>query len=160
MGGDATTSNQRVFSFQKNDRPCNGLTGCIQRYRQIVHSVSLSGPTSFAPLIRQAIRVVRDTLEYHILLIVADGQVSMGSLKATIDAIVEATYYPLSIVMVGVGDGPWETMSHFDDSLPDRQFDNFQFVQFHSIFTKYPQVNVRRLLPRMLLWKYLISTSQ
>lgn len=137
--GDATTCQRRVFSFEKNDKPCKGLPGCIQRYREITRAVNLSGPTSFGPLIRQAIKVVRNTLEYHILLIVADGQVSTGSLQATIDAIVEATYYPLSIVMVGVGDGPWETMSQFDDSLPDRQYDNFQFVEFNRVFTRYSQ---------------------
>ena len=36
-------------------------------------------------------------------------------------------------VQIGVGDGPWDDMNEFDDSLPDRAFDNFQFVEFNAI---------------------------
>jgi hypothetical protein len=137
--GDLRTSNKQVFSFQDNDEPCKGLDGVLERYNAIAPSVELAGPTSFAALIRQSIQLVRETGEYHILLIIADGQVN--EVKETADAIIEASNYPISIVMVGVGDGPWEQMNEFDDELPRRRFDNFQFVELEAVFRKYsPQV--------------------
>jgi len=132
--GDATTKDSNVFPFFP-DRPCNGFREVLERYNEITPHVKLAGPTSFAPLIRETINIVKETKEYHILIIIADGQVTKP--KETIDAIVEASNYPISIIMVGVGDGPWDVMEEFDDGLPERNFDNFQFVDFHTVLRKY-----------------------
>ncbi|KAJ7529821.1 hypothetical protein O6H91_15G067800 [Diphasiastrum complanatum] len=145
--GDASTHDERVFSFHPNHRPCLGFTEALERYRAIAPHVKLSGPTSFAPVIDAATNIVDESGgQYHVLVIIADGQVTRsidttaGRLspqeRSTMDAIVTASNYALSIVLVGVGDGPWDMMKQFDDNLPARGFDNFQFVNFSEIMAK------------------------
>jgi len=72
--------------------------------------------------------------------IIADGQVVEEHEHSTREAIVEASNYPLSILVVGVGDGPWDRMNEYDDTLPQRRFDNFQFVELEGVTrkSKYP----------------------
>lgn len=150
--GDASTHDQDVFSFYLDERHCNGFEEVLSRYREVVPHLRLAGPTSFAPIIEMAMTVVEQSGgQYHVLLIIADGQVTRsidtepGRLspqeQKTVEAIVEASKYPLSIVLVGVGDGPWDMMKEFDDNIPARDFDNFQFVNFTDIMAKNaPQV--------------------
>ncbi|XP_030450600.2 E3 ubiquitin-protein ligase RGLG2-like [Syzygium oleosum] len=145
--GDASTHDQDVFGFFPDDRYCNGFEEVLHRYREIVPHLRLAGPTSFAPIIEMAMTIVEQSGgQYHVLVIIADGQVTrsvdteQGQLspqeRKTVEAIVEASKLPLSIILVGVGDGPWDTMQDFDDNIPARAFDNFQFVNFTEIMMK------------------------
>ncbi|KAM7251938.1 hypothetical protein ACFE04_023821 [Oxalis oulophora] len=145
--GDATTHDRDVFSFNQMDKPCDGFEEVLSRYREVVPNLRLAGPTSFAPIIDMAMTIVAQSGgQYHVLLIIADGQVTRSvdtgldqlsrQERQTIDAIVQASQYPLSIVLVGVGDGPWDMMKEFDDNIPARTFDNFQFVNFTEIMSK------------------------
>lgn len=133
--GDVTTTNLHVMPFIEGGRSCVGMDEVLTQYRHLASSLRLSGPTSFVPLIQAAVNIVRSTRQYHILIIVADGLVD--DVEANAAAIVEASSYPLSIVMVGVGCGPWHTMKEFDDRLVGRRFDNFQFVNYHDTMTRY-----------------------
>ncbi|WVZ95202.1 hypothetical protein U9M48_040996 [Paspalum notatum var. saurae] len=143
----ATTHDYNVFSFHHDNSPCHGFEEVLACYKKIVPHLRLSGPTSFAPIVEAAVDIVdRSGGQYHVLVIVADGQVTRSvdtrdsdlspQEKSTVDSIVMASSYPLSIVLVGVGDGPWEDMQKFDDKLPARDFDNFQFVNFTSIMAR------------------------
>ncbi len=105
--GDTTTTDKTVFPFFP-DRPARGFLEVIARYRELTPRVVMSGPTNFAPAIEAAVQIVEETKAYHILIIVADGQVTNRA--HTEAAIIRASEYPLSIVLVGVGDGPWEAM--------------------------------------------------
>lgn len=148
--GDATTQDRDVFDLAERAGAappggvCHGFNEVLACYDRVVaRGVRMAGPTSFAPVIRRALRVVRETRAYHILVIVADGQVTPDSeycraTSETVAAIVEASAHPLSIVVVGVGDGPWDQMAEFDDGLPQRRFDNFQFVEFDRHWNREP----------------------
>ncbi|XP_008781601.1 E3 ubiquitin-protein ligase RGLG3-like isoform X2 [Phoenix dactylifera] len=139
--GDASTHDHSVFSFYPDCHPCNGFEEALARYREIAPYLNLS-----------AIQVVeKNNWQYHVLVIIADGQVTRNSNvphgksspqeHATIEAIVDASYYPLSIIMVGVGDGPWDAMQQFDDCIPQRAFDNFQFVNFTNIMSSNMEIS-------------------
>ncbi|OVA08334.1 zinc finger protein [Macleaya cordata] len=146
--GDASTNDQDIFSFYPDERPCSGFMEALMRYREILPHLQLAGwPTSFAPIIEMATTIVEQSGgQYHVLLIIADGQVTRsvdterGQLspqeEATVEAIVKASEYPLSIILVGVGDGPWDRLSKFVDNIPARAFDNFQFVNFTDIMSQ------------------------
>ncbi|KAK9156197.1 hypothetical protein Sjap_003677 [Stephania japonica] len=143
--GDANTHDQEVFSFHRDHSPCHGFEEVLTCYKQIAQNVRLSGPTSFGPIVDAAVDIVeKHGGQYHVLLIIADGQVTRSinpneqspQEVRTTQSIVTASSYPLSIVLVGVGDGPWDDMKKFDDRLPAREFDNFQFVNFTDIMSR------------------------
>ncbi|XP_033127840.1 copine family protein 1-like [Anneissia japonica] len=128
--GDKSTQGKNVFPFKADG--CEGIEDVLSCYNKHTKKITLSAPTNFAPIINKAIQIVKERKSYHLLVIIADGQVSSECKQQTEDAIVRASKYPLSIIMVGVGDGPWGTMKKYDDQLPKRKFDNFQFVDFHA----------------------------
>lgn len=140
--GDSVTLGDKVFPLFRDQTMCRGFKDVLECYSNMASKLVLSGPTNFAPLIHQAIEIVKRKGTYHILIVIADGQVNEEEL--TIDAIIRASQYPLSIVVVGVGDGPWDLMEEFDNHLPSRTFDNFQFVNYHDVTSKakHPDANL------------------
>jgi len=128
--GDQRTTDWSVFPLKSTDY-CKSFDEVLHAYNEVTPTIVLAGPTNFAPLIYQSIEICRQMRDYHILVIVADGQVTNE--RATRRAIVDACKFPLSIVMVGVGDGPWDMMHVFDESLPKRPWDNFHFIDFNEV---------------------------
>ncbi|CAL5327354.1 unnamed protein product [Camellia sinensis] len=143
--GDASTLDRDIFSFYPDKRLCNGFEEVLTRYKELVPHLKLSGQTSFAPIIEMAITIAEQSdRQYYVLLIIADGPVTGDArlsrqspqVEETINAIVKAREHPLSIIVVGVGDGPWDMMKNFlNDVLVHDSF-KFQFVNFTEIMSK------------------------
>lgn len=75
----------------------------MQAYQQAIQSVTLWGPTNFAPMIKHVAQFAAQAgpNSYFVLLILTDGAIT--DMANTTSAIVEASFLPLSIIIVGVG---------------------------------------------------------
>ncbi|CAH0476660.1 unnamed protein product [Peronospora belbahrii] len=108
--------------FPLNLNPSNpevaGSHGVLQLYTSSLGHVRLHGPTFFAPLINQSLRIANQfndprKQKYFVLLIITDGAIM--DMQATIDALVEASHVaPLSIVIIGVGPADFSSMVALD----------------------------------------------
>ena len=103
--------------------------------------MQLYGPTNFAPVINHAAAVAstdQTGANYYVLLIVTDGIIT--DMANTISAIVAASYLPMSIIIVGVGDADFDAMDALDaddrllsDGRRKAQRDIVQFVPFRWV---------------------------
>ena len=77
----------------------------------------MSGPTFFSEILEVFVDLAKkghaqDVKTYFVLLIITDG--TIHDMKETVRLIVEASNYPCSIVIVGVGEGDFEQMDYLD----------------------------------------------
>ena len=125
-----------------NDPTIQGIEGILQAYRTLLNNTMLYGPTCFHEIINQVISVVREDVKaenkmnYNILMILTDGIID--DMDDTIDALVEASFLPISVIIIGIGDADFTNMNILDaddEPLKDRRGrktdrDLVQFVPF------------------------------
>lgn len=110
---------QISHQFPLNNNPshpyCSGVEEILNHYRIRVKSVTLYGPTNFAPVISNTISIAsqfQDGRHYFVLLIITDGIIS--DMHLTKRAIINASSLPISIIIVGVGEADFEAMDELD----------------------------------------------
>ena len=129
----------------KEDPNINGIDNILRVYRKSIDKVTLAGPTFFTPVIDKVIKEIKYDLanrqeenHYYILLILTDGYIT--DMAQTTDKIVEASYLPLSIIIVGIGTEDFSLMEVLDgdkNKLKNskgeyRKRDIVQFVRFED----------------------------
>lgn len=126
------------------DPNINTINGVLECYRRVLPTLRFYGPTYFAPIINALNDTVKADLArgnamiYNILMILTDGQIN--DLDATIDALVEASFLPISVIIIGIGIGDFGNMDILDadvNPLYDRNNrkaarDLVQFVPFYK----------------------------
>ena len=75
----------------------------------------MSGPTHFSKVLSVVLEYMKANIHnqmYHILLILTDGEIH--DMNQTKDLIVECSKYPLSIIIVGIGNADFTNMITLD----------------------------------------------
>lgn len=98
---------EEIFNLNGEDDPSiTGIENIISEYKKVVNNVRFSGGTYFSPIVKEVLRKIeenRDTnCNYHILLIISDGKIR--DIDETIDSIIEASKFPISFIIIGIGE--------------------------------------------------------
>eukprot|EP00727_Mastigamoeba_balamuthi_P006831 m51a1_g2769 hypothetical protein (805) ;mRNA; f:1013444-1016424 len=127
-----------------------GVEGILRAYHAALSNVKLYTPTNLAEIIRNASSLASSASPgaYYVLLVITDGVIT--DMELTVNAIVEASSLPLSVVVVGVGSEDFKLMEYLDadDSLlihsqtmKESQRDIVQFVPFSKYSGNQMQFN-------------------
>ena len=126
----------------KEDPNIQFVDNIIKVYYECLDKITFSGPTFFSPIINKIVEDIKkenDILEYHVLMILTDGIID--DMEETIDALVEGSFLPLSVIIVGIGDADFTKMNVLDGDNDKpiisskgvkRQRDLVQFVPFNQ----------------------------
>ncbi|CAH1784239.1 unnamed protein product [Owenia fusiformis] len=124
-----TVSHEFFLNGHPTDPYCHGLQGLMQAYHHSLKTVQLYGPTNFSPVINHVAKfaqAVRDGSNYFVLLIITDGVIT--DMPQTKEAIVRASYLPMSIIIVGVGNAEFDAMDELDAD-DKRLYANGQYAE-------------------------------
>ena len=94
------------------------IDGVLQEYRNFITKIHLAGPTYFSPMINDLIFEVEREIEegqlynYHLIMILTDGMID--DMAETKDSLVAASFLPISVIIIGIGNGDFTKMDILD----------------------------------------------
>jgi hypothetical protein len=148
---------QHCFNTNLTEDPnCLGVDGILDSYKHALKHVNLSGPTHFSPLIKgmtNSILAANNNASsvYYILMILTDG--CIHDMEQTKNSIYEASFLPLSIIIIGVGEADFSLMEELDgdrvaltnSSGKPVNRDIVQFVKYNEF-----KIDINRLAAEVL----------
>jgi hypothetical protein len=160
------TEPNMCFNINFKDNPeIQTIENVIKEYRNCFKNIQLAGPTKFCPMIKNVINNIKaqnNPLKYHILLLLTDGIIL--DMQETIDALVEGSFLPLSVIIIGIGNDHFQEMIILDgDNVPlvsssgvKRMRDLVQFVPFNKFRHNPTQLaeQVLEEVPRQIIEYY------
>ena len=127
-----------------NELKVQGVMGALGLYHKAIRKTELAGPTYFAGMLKRFLNMIefeREKYEktYFVLMILTDG--CIHDMPETKQLIVELSYQPCSIVIIGIGEEDFthmetldaDTMVLVDNIGRPAARDIVQFVKFNDL---------------------------
>ena len=99
------------ITFEQNSA-IKSINEIIEYYRNSFNNLTFSNQTFFCPIINRVIQNIKKSgivSKYYILMMLTDGNID--DIGDTIDALVEASLLPLSLIIIGIGNSSFSNMS-------------------------------------------------
>ena len=119
FGGNLSTTpglvNHCFHLHKEGSHYIDRVAGILDRYHAAIKTIGLSGPTFFHPMldfVSEKISEKDPKKAYNIFLILTDGAIM--DMPQTKSSIVKASKLPLSIIIVGIGNADFSSMSELD----------------------------------------------
>ena len=128
--GDSRSTDRSVFSLSVDPLNHTMLGENIRDiYNQTKERIKPNRLTSFAPIINKAIHdCVTGNQSYSVLLIlVKDGcRMKVNQIQETIQSVEDASRYPISIIVIGLGQGPWNVVTEIENKSNQSKYSRYQ----------------------------------
>jgi hypothetical protein len=106
----------QIFNLNFDQNPnVHLIPNVIEKYHNALNFVKLWGPTNFGPILDSTINMVKNEnnkMKYYILMILTDGMID--DIDYTINTLVEASFLPISVIIIGIGEADFSNMKVLD----------------------------------------------
>lgn len=151
IGAKKDPSQEMIDCFpltMKDNTKVKGIKNVIQVYKESISKMIQGDALNLAPIINESISIIRKEIDegmnkYYILLLLINT--SCRDIQDMKNALVKASEYPISIIIVGIGEGNFDEMERLnkdDNQIINSNGDKIKrdFVQF-CLLNKYNHKN-------------------
>ena len=125
------------------DPNINTIEKVIEEYHKCINKIEFSGPTNVFPILNRFVNKIKNDKiinNYNIFLLLTDGLID--DMNNAIDILIESSNYPISVIIVGIGDENFDQMEFFNqDSFPMISRKNIKRIRCSVKFLNFSKFN-------------------
>ncbi|KAH0573860.1 Copine I [Spironucleus salmonicida] len=141
--GCVDSKHKRVVPLLGDQAKFTSSEELMGAYFSALKTTILSGPTQISTCIDSMITHCQQFKEHTIGVILTNSP--SQSITKDFNSVIQASYFPISICCIGVGDANFDSLEFLDD-CEGRKFDNFQFFHLDTLSRKYQSKDFAQIL--------------